>query len=69
MTVDISQVVLLEVQSGRYVEAELYDAIQERQVVDWENQWAPALQKGLELLALAGTPQIRLAAESALGLA
>lgn len=57
MTVDISKVVLLDVQSGKYVEADLLDAIQERQISDWEDLWAPALQEGLERLVSANAPK------------
>ena len=54
--VDISSVFLLDNQSGRMVDAELWDAITEKNLADWEADWIPELfeimkalnQKGVE---------------------
>ena len=39
MTVEITEVHLLDVASGEPVAAELWDAITEEQLADWEGEW------------------------------
>lgn len=56
MTVTISPAFLFDVQRGEAADAELWDSITERQMEDWERQWAPALIDGLQRLQLAGVP-------------
>jgi GNAT superfamily N-acetyltransferase len=54
MTVTISTVYLLNVQSGQLEAAEMWDAIAEKQLTDWEAEWVPELFKGVQRLARAG---------------
>jgi hypothetical protein len=56
MTVEISTIFLLERASGTTIEAELRDAIEEPQLVDWQTRWQPALMRVLQELARQGVP-------------
>ena len=42
---------LLDVAAGSIVEAELHDDIAEKQLIDWQFQWRPAMQTYLKRLA------------------
>jgi hypothetical protein len=50
VNVEISPTFLLEVSSGRAVQAELWDAITEQQLIDWEDQWLPSLDEVIKRL-------------------
>lgn len=54
MTISISPTFLLEVQIGEPVEAELWDAITEQQLADWEGEWVPELFNAVQRLRRAG---------------
>jgi hypothetical protein len=54
MTVTISSVFLFSPQSGQAEAAELWDAITEKQLIDWEGEWLPELFKALQRLRRAG---------------
>ncbi|RQO37229.1 GNAT family N-acetyltransferase [Herminiimonas sp. KBW02] len=54
MTVTISPIFLLDIQSKNSVQAELWDQITEKQLADWEAEWAPTLQTGIRNLNQAG---------------
>ena len=54
MTVTISSVFLFELQSGQPESAELWDAITEKQLADWEGEWVPELFKAIQRLRRAG---------------
>lgn len=54
MTVTISKVHLLNMERGEPEEAELWDAITERQLADWEGEWVPELFKAIQRLNRAG---------------
>ena len=54
MTVTISKVHLLNMERGESEEAELWDAITERQLADWEGEWVPELFKAIQRLNRAG---------------
>ena len=54
MTVTVSPVYLLDVQRGEAAAAELWDAITERQLADWEAEWLPELFKAIQRLHRAG---------------
>jgi len=56
MTVEASTIYLLDVPSGEAVEAELRDAIEEKQLIDWQTQWQPALIAVLQQLAQRHVP-------------
>jgi len=56
MTADVSTIFLLDVARGRGIEAELRDAVEEAQLVDWQTQWQPALMSVLQELARRGVP-------------
>ena len=59
MTVEVSIIFLLDVTSGTGIEAELRDAIEEAQLIDWQTQWQPALIRTLQELARQGVPMAR----------
>ena len=64
MTITTSKVHLLNVESGQQEEAELFDAITEQQLADWEDEWMPELFKAIQRLRrseveLRYGPQIR----------
>ena len=50
MTTTISRVHLFNVQRGEPEEAELWDAVTERQLADWEGEWVPELFKAMQRL-------------------
>jgi hypothetical protein len=54
MTVGISPVFLFSPQSGQSEAAELWDAITEKQLADWEGEWVPELFKAVQRLKRAG---------------
>lgn len=54
MNVDKSPAFLVEVATLRPVAAELWDAITEQQLVDWEDDWMPALRDVVERMKAAG---------------
>jgi hypothetical protein len=54
MTVAVSTVYLLDGTNGTGVEAELHDAIEEAQLIDWQAEWQPALMATLQDLARRG---------------
>ena len=54
MTVTVSPIHLLAVASQQAVAAELWDAITEQQLADWEAEWTPELFKALQRLHRAG---------------
>ena len=57
MSVTVSPVYLLAVESDAAVEAELRDAIEEAQLADWEALWRPALDDAIRRLHAAGVPR------------
>ena len=54
MTVSISKVHLLNVERGETEPAELWDAITEQQITDWENGWMPELHSAMNRLRHTG---------------
>ena len=54
MTVRVRQVHLLNVERGEPEPAELWDAVTEQQLTDWENEWVPELRKAIKRLERAG---------------
>jgi hypothetical protein len=54
MTVNISRVTLFNPSTGQAEEAELWDAITEQQLTDFEGEWLPELFKALQRLKRAG---------------
>ena len=54
MTAAISEVYLFNVARGESEAAELWDAITERQLADWEGEWMPALFNAMQRLQRAG---------------
>ena len=54
MTVAISRVHLLNVERDGSEEAELWDALTERQLTDWEEKWKPELCKAVQRLQRMG---------------
>ena len=54
MTVTISPAFLFSPESGQAEAAELWDAITEKQLADWEGEWLPELFKALQRLSRAG---------------
>ena len=54
MTVEVTEVHLLDVASGEPVAAELWDAITEEQLADWEGEWVPELFRAMQRLRRAG---------------
>lgn len=54
MTTTIIRVHLFNVERGEPEEAELRDAITERQLADWEGEWLPELFKAVQRLHRAG---------------
>ena len=57
--VDVSTIYLLTGDTYEPVEAELRDAIEEAQLVDWQTQWQPALIQTLQELARRGVPMAK----------
>lgn len=56
MTVERSTIYLIDGKTGAAVEAELHDAIEEAQLVDWKTRWQPALISVLTQFARRGVP-------------
>jgi hypothetical protein len=54
MTVTTSSLFLLNVETGVPEAAELWDAITEKQLEDWEGEWLPELFKAMQRLRRAG---------------
>jgi hypothetical protein len=54
MTATVSPIFLLNVQTGQPDAAELWDAITDHQIADWEAEWVPALLDSLQRLHRAG---------------
>ena len=54
---EVTPVFLVEASSGEPIEAELRDAIEEQQLLDWQFQWQPALIEYLKRLVAAGVPK------------
>jgi hypothetical protein len=54
--VDVSTIYLLDTASGQAVEAELRDAIEAPQLLDWKTHWQPALNAILQELTQRGVP-------------
>lgn len=57
MSVTVSPVVLLNVERGDAEAAELWDAITEQQLADWEAESVPELIKAVQRLHRAGVPR------------
>lgn len=57
MSVTASPVFLWNVERGEAESAELWDAITEQQLADWEAEWIPELFKALQRLRRAGVPR------------
>ena len=58
MTVSISKVHLLNVERGEPEPAELWDAITEQQITDWENGWMPELHSAMNRLRHTGVETV-----------
>jgi hypothetical protein len=56
MTVEVTNLYLLDGATGDGVEGELRDAIEDAQLVDWQTKWQPALISVLQELARRGVP-------------
>lgn len=54
MSVEISRAYLLDGATAQMVDAQLWDAITEQQLSDWENEWMPALRTAVEGMRAAG---------------
>ncbi len=54
MTAEVTEIHLLDVSSGEPVAAELWDAITEEQLTDWEGEWLPELFRAMQRLKRAG---------------
>jgi len=57
MTVQVSEISLLNRQSGQSAQAELRDAIDEQQLLDWMTRWQPFTADVLRDLAARGVPK------------
>lgn len=57
MSVTVSPAFLWHVERGESQRAELWDAITEQQLVDWEGEWMPELFKALQRLRRARVPR------------
>jgi hypothetical protein len=58
MTAAVSPIALLNAISGEPEEAELWDAITEKQLGDWEAEWIPELFKAIQKLHRAGVARV-----------
>ena len=54
MTVRVRQVYLGNVERGEPESAELWDAVTEQQLTDWEHAWMPELLKAIKRLERTG---------------
>lgn len=59
MTVTVSPIHLLAIGPQQLVAAELWDAITEQQLADWEAEWTPELFKAVQRLHRAGVERRR----------
>lgn len=59
MSIETSPVFLLDMSTGRQVEAEFHDGIAEQQLVDWEDEWTPALRDVVERMKAAGVDRTK----------
>lgn len=59
MSIETSPVYLLDMSTGRQVEAEFHDGIAEQQLVDWEDEWTPALRDVVERMKAAGVDRTK----------
>lgn len=57
MTVEVSKIALLEVKTNVGVDAEIRDAIEEAQLMDWEAEWYPFLFDHIRQLHRRGVPR------------
>ncbi|MGE5562439.1 MAG: GNAT family N-acetyltransferase [Bacillota bacterium] len=53
---EVSSIYLLDAATGEAIPAELRDAIEEANLIDWQTQWQPALISVLRTLAGKGVP-------------
>jgi GNAT superfamily N-acetyltransferase len=53
---EVSAIFLLDGMSGEAVDAELRDAIEEAQLIDWQTRWQPAMIETLRTLSDQGVP-------------
>ena len=60
MSVDISSTYLVEVVTSQAVEAELWNAITEQQLIDWEDKWKPEVDAAVQRLKAQGVDRSRL---------
>lgn len=58
MTAAISPIALLNATNGELEAAELWDAITEKQLGDWEAEWIPELFKSIQKLHRAGVERV-----------
>lgn len=54
---DVSEIVLLQRETNELVPAELWDAITDKNLADWEHAWTPELLQRLLVLAKQGVAQ------------
>jgi hypothetical protein len=54
MTVTVTPIALFNTERNAAEDAELWDAITEQQLIDWEGEWLPELFKALQRLKRAG---------------
>ncbi len=59
MNLAITPIYLLNVETGESEAAELWDAITEQQLADWEGEWLPELFNGMRRLRRAGVERAR----------
>ena len=59
MTLEVSTVYLYNVEREELIAAELWDAITEKQLDDWENEWMPELSNAIQRLKHAGVEMQR----------
>src|SRR6267154_5957208 len=57
MSLTISSTYLSHVERGEAEQAELWDAVTERQLADWEGEWVPELFKAMQRLHRVGVPR------------
>ncbi|QOJ31439.1 MAG: GNAT family N-acetyltransferase [Gammaproteobacteria bacterium] len=57
MSVIVSTAFLFNTEAGKPERAELWDAITEQQLADWEGEWVPEMLKALQRLHRAGVPR------------
>ncbi|MCO2953210.1 hypothetical protein DBX28_03115 [Pseudomonas aeruginosa] len=57
MTINIYPATLLEASTGRVVDAEIWDAITDQHIADWNCQWKPAMQAAVNARRALGVGQ------------